>query len=398
MIWSPVLHIYQPPTQFPEITRKIAEESYAPLVAFLDSNPKAKLTLNINASLSEQLAELGYRDVLAGIRRLTERGQVELLGSGAFHPLLTRLPFSEISRQVRLNERMNRELIGPIYKPRGFFPPELAYSRKVGNVLAELGYEWVLAEDCCISNPPVRYDRVYELPSGDISVFFRQSELSLAIAFGRVENAAGFVKLAGKVLGEGDYILTAMDGETFGHHRKDSFKLLADLYAVLESATVSELTLRYPKREKTDPMESTWAVSHEDCERGTVYPRWDNPGSPLHPKQWELFRLALEVVRESVYRLGQPDGLKSFNLSSLQKRWLKARQILDRALHSDQFWWASHNPYWHPAMVERGTKLLLEAVLAVPGVSKDEEERARALYREITTEGVKMYGKEPITG
>jgi len=377
MLWAPVLHLYQPPTQTPSILRKIAEASYIPLVALLYRNPKVKMTLNIPASLTEQLDQLGYGDLLNQIRRLVERNQIELLGSAAYHPILPRLPFSEIARQAQVNEEINRKFFGPVYKPRGFFPPELGYSHEVGDALADLGYEWVLLESCSSPAQPVAYDRVYKLSWRDLFVFFRNQELSLAIAFGQTKKAEEFVGLANQVLGNGDYILTAMDGETFGWHWKESFALLTDLFSSFQTVTVSQLLERYPKREPTDPMESTWAATHEQCQMGEIYPRWDNPGSPLHPKQWELLHLALSVVKRADNK-GQ------------------GRKILDRAVHSDQFWWASHNPYWHPQMVERGTKLLVQAITKTPGVKTYEIKRARDLQKEIVEGGLRLYGKIPI--
>lgn len=397
MVWSPVLHIYQPPTQFPKILRKVAEESYAPLVSLLERNPKAKLTLNINASLAEQLSDCGFDDLLHRLVRLTQRRQIELLGSAAYHPLLTRLPSSEVNRQICLNEEINRQVLGEIYKPQGFFPPELAYSGEVGNVLSELGYEWVLVEGCSSPKQPVRYDRVYEMPDGKLRIFFRHKELSLAIAFGQVGTADEFAALAKKQIEEDEYLIVAMDGETFGHHLKNSFDLLYGLYGQFESLTVSEVLARFPKREKIKPRESTWAATVEECERGEIYPHWDNPDSPLHSKQWELYNLAIEVVEGSKFKV-QSEKLdyKGEKLSDNQKKWVKVRRILDRALHSDQFWWASHAPHWHPAMVERGTKMLREAIEDTPDISEKERKRAKKLYDEITTQGVKVYGRKPI--
>src|SRR3989304_317567 len=39
LVWAPFLHLYQPPTQLPAVLKKIAEESYVPLVSFLERNP-----------------------------------------------------------------------------------------------------------------------------------------------------------------------------------------------------------------------------------------------------------------------------------------------------------------------------------------------------------------------
>jgi len=74
----------------------------------------------------------------------------------------------------------------------------------------------------------------------------------------------------------------------------------------------------------------------------------------------------------------------------------RGRKLLDKALHSDQFWWASHNPHWHLGMVARGLKLLVAAITATPGVQVDECKRARSLQKEILEEGIKLYGETPI--
>lgn len=374
MIWAPFLHIYQPPTQYPRIFKKIAVESYAPLIETFERNPKAKVTLNIPASLTEQLVKYGYFDLVKRLARLAGKGQIELTGSAAFHPLLTRLPEDEVERQVGLNEEMNRQYFG-VFKPRGFFPPEMAYSRTVGEIVLKLGYDWVLVEEVTFpSRGKVRRDATYQLMGSKLKIFFRNRDLSLAIAFGGVKTITEFKEKAKKEKG---YLLTAMDGETFGHHRPNAFTLLNDLYKEFESVTISDLLTLFPKQLETEPLECTWASSAAECRRGIAYPRWDNPKSPLHNKQWELLGLAIEVVK----RAGERG---------------EGRLLLDKAMHSDQFWWASHAPFWHLGMVARGAKMLLKVVNTSSGVSKDERQRAQRLYDEIVAKGIKLYGKKPI--
>jgi len=379
MIWAPFLHIYQPPTQYPRILKKIAVESYAPLVETFERNPKAKATINIPASLTEQLVAYGYFDLIRRLARLVEKGQVELTGTAAYHPLLARLPEDEVERQVRLNEEINRQYFG-VFKPRGFFPPEMAYSRRVGEIISRLGYDWVLIEEVTYPGKgKVRRDAIYRLTGSKLKIFFRSRDLSLAIAFGSVKNILEFKQKTKE--GKG-YLLTAMDGETFGHHRPNAFTLLNDLYKEFGSVTISELLALFPRQLETEPLECSWASSAIECRRGIAYPRWDNPQSPLHSKQWELLNLAIEVVK----RAGPP------------KADDKVRHLLDKALHSDQFWWASHAPFWHPGMVARGAKMLLKVVNTSFGVSRDECQRAQRLYDEIVTKGTKLYGKKPVIG
>jgi len=378
--WAPFLHIHQPPTQYLRILKKVASESYVPLIETFERNPRAKATINISASLTEQLVGNGYFDLVKRLGRLAARGQIELTGSAAYHPLLTRLPRSEIGRQVRLDEEINRRYLG-VFKPRGFFPPEMAFSREVGEIISQLGYDWVLIEEVTFPREgKPRRDVVYQLRGGALNIFFRHRDVSLAIAFGKVRTArevVGMLETDGGCGKGNSYLLTAMDGETFGHHRPSAFALLNDLYKEFESVTISELIGLFPDRKDVEPLECSWASSWEGCRKGIAYLRWDNPESPISLKQWELFGLAVEAVKRA--------GDNS-----------RARIALDKAVHSDQFWWGAHAPFWHLGMVERGARMLLKVVNTAPGVGRDERKRAKKLYDEIVTKGAKLYGKEPI--
>jgi hypothetical protein len=62
-----------------------------------------------------------------------------------------------------------------------------------------------------------------------------------------------------------------------------------------------------------------------------------------------------------------------------------ARQLLDRAVHSDQYWWASAKPWWSIEYIEAGAKELLEVIRATPNVSEDIKNQAEGLYLKILT-------------
>ena len=47
-----LFHIYQPPVQIPIVIKQIVNESYKPIIDALRDNPEAKLTLNINGTLT----------------------------------------------------------------------------------------------------------------------------------------------------------------------------------------------------------------------------------------------------------------------------------------------------------------------------------------------------------
>src|SRR4030042_5498373 len=72
--WAPLLHFYQPSNQVHWVLKKVCNESYRPLVQLFHDLPHAKVTVNINASLTEMLDEHGMSDVINGWGDLAENG------------------------------------------------------------------------------------------------------------------------------------------------------------------------------------------------------------------------------------------------------------------------------------------------------------------------------------
>ena len=166
------------------------------------------------------------------------------------------------------------------------------------------------------------------------------------------------------------YLLTAMDGETFGHHRPGLEQLLFEMYGEqgISTVLISDLPEYFKKTTAVDPEPSTWALMEKDLERKKPFSRWKDEDNEIHKLQWELTRLALEAIKKA---------------DSENPAFLEARLLLDRALHSDQYWWASAKPWWSVEMIERGAKELSGAVLKMPGISVETKEKAKELYKSI---------------
>lgn len=176
------------------------------------------------------------------------------------------------------------------------------------------------------------------------------------------------------------YVVTAMDAETFGHHVSDWERLfLAHVYAqfdcepdsvaldiqqrvnlaaqhrqILEApasqgrelrvVTATELLEMFPAGTPTTPRPSSWSTSGEDLARGVPYPLWNEPSNHVQSLLWRHLRICQELV-DLASRTSVPEGRPSVDI---------ARGLLDRALHSCQFWWASRRPMWDLNMIERG--------------------------------------------
>ncbi|MDP2736076.1 MAG: UvrB/UvrC motif-containing protein, partial [bacterium] len=360
---------YQPPTQKKEWVDRITNEAYRRVLAGLLDNPKGRITFNINGVLFDLWHEFGHADVIEMVGELLGRGQIELTGSAKFHPLLPKIPAGEIERQIELNTQTLRHYLGDVYQPQGFFPPEMAYDTNVSKVVKKMGFTWIIAEE--LSYPgQVSYDRIYQEKDSGIITLFREREFSYKILSGQLGTSKLFLAALGDRVQKPEYLLTAMDGETFGHHRPGMDRALMDLLNLEEVPTVllSDLPEKFPQVETVETQPSTWALMEKDLEKKIPFARWEDPDNEIHRMQWELTDLAIRTVRES-----KDPG--------------KAREMLDRAIHSDQYWWASARPWWSLEMIERGAYELKETVLEVPDAAEAIQAQARDLYFKIITTG-----------
>jgi len=368
MFWANFLHFYQPPTQKKIWVDRITTEAYRPVLKGLLGHPSARVTFNINGVLLDLWEEFGHKDVIEMVGQLLNKKQIELTGSAKFHPLLPKIPVEEIKRQIELNALTINKYFGD-YQPKGFFPPEMAYDAVVAKAAQEMGFSWIIAEELsCPSR--VQYDRIYQEQETGITLFFRERETSYKILSGQLGTGKLFLDELGDRVDKNEYLLTGMDGETFGHHRPGMDRALMELLSLeaVPTVLISELPEKFPQVERVEPRPSTWALMEKDLEKKIPFARWDDPDNEIHKMQWELTELAIKTVRDS-----KDPG--------------KAREMLDRAIHSDQFWWASARPWWSLEMIERGAFELKEAVLTTSDAADEAKKKAQELYYSIITTG-----------
>lgn len=374
MYWANFLHIYQPANQQKAILDSVVVGCYRPLLNGIKSNPQARITLNINASLVELFYKNGYTDLIELLKELGNSGQVEFTGSAKFHAFLPLLPREEIVRQIELNDETNKKYLGDAYKPVGFFSPEMGYSYTVASVVEELGFKWMILDEITGygSTDKIDYTKIYKIKDRKLNVFFRERRISNLIMSAVVRSSESLVRAMKDDLKSNRYLITAMDGETFGHHRIGHEKILFEIFKSeqFKLITISELLKHYPEIVEISLVESTWASSKQDIDLGIQFLSWHDPENIIHKWQWELIKLTLHHVG----KLSDSDGA-----------YIKARTHLDKALASDHLWWASAKPWWSVEMIEDGAFRLLETLRHVHDVNKDELAKASKLYENIVS-------------
>ena len=393
--WAPFLHFYQPPTQSLPILEKVSNESYRPLLKMLKRHPKAKITVNICGVLTQMLSEHNGKDIIADFNKLAKNRQIEFVESAKYHAIIPLIPVNEAKRQIKLNNETNKNFFGDNFNPRGFFFPEMCYSASAGQIIKDLGYEWVLLSGVsCTDDWPL--DAIYETKaeSSNIITFFRDDIVSNKISFRSVDYLGFIAALEYLAKGKKDiYVITAMDAETFGHHIKNWEKLfLAKLFKIIASkkgiikkqviphikvVTISELFDKFPIQESKPPLNSSWSTTKEDIAIKDSYPLWKSPTNKIHSLQWKHLHICFKFVHAASLLHDSEEGRHLYEIS---------RENLDKALHSCQFWWANKGRTWSINLINKGLILQEEALFNAYKsllLSKQQEKSKRKFYLQM---------------
>jgi predicted glycosyl hydrolase (DUF1957 family) len=356
MIWANFFHIYQPPHWPKTIIAKVARQSYRPLLKILGRHPGLKITLNISGSLTEQLAKNGSLDIIKNIKALAHKRQIELVGTALYHPILPLLPEREIIRQIEQNTLLNKKFFGHHYQPRGFFPPEMCYSKKVGKIVEKMKFQWLILDEISGNGKlgEIKYDRAYLTSKTGLQIVFRNRTISDYLSFHsdshRPNDFWPVVRRDGR---SNKILITAMDGENLGHHRPGLNRLWEKLvtHTIVQTMTISGLLAHYQKEKIIQPRAASWSSREIELHKNNPYGLWHDPANPIHYWQWQL----IDKV------------IKHLNASQKGKQYHRARRLLDQQLASDQFWWASAKPWWSLDIIEKKTNELVRTACLVDG-------------------------------
>lgn len=358
-----LLHFYQPSNQFGDVIKKVTHECYIPLIKSIKSDKRIKITANFPLSLLAQLDCYGFDWLIRDIKDLVDAGRIELVGSAAYHPLLTKIPQDFIDKQVILNESSlayyfgaNKDFEGEdcfmIKGLRGFFPPEMAVNREVLEVLGGLGYEWVSVDEFCLpkdSRGILKGGFVYSLGSQTPKLIVRSRRLTNLFSFKRDLDRSAIVA---EILKDSADKMIALDAETFGHHYKDGVYLfesvISDIFEKgVEISTISEAVQESEAVHVEHIEESTWSSTE-----GEVYPLWENGGSKTNTALWSLQReVHAEFVSKYPLESQKPSSSQNGGVPVWKYRYdtrissldLRTRIELDmlKLQQSDQFWWST---------------------------------------------------------
>ncbi|HZR10791.1 MAG TPA: DUF3536 domain-containing protein, partial [Myxococcales bacterium] len=358
-------HFYQPPRENPWIeevevqdsaapfhdwNERIAAECYGPNGAARLKGSDGRICDIVNnyvhlsfnfgptllAWLERQAPEV-YRSVLeADARSVRERGHGNAIAQGYNHAILPLCNDRDLRTQIRWGLADFRHRFGR--DSEGMWLPETAADLRTLSVLHEEGVRFtVLSPYQCrrVREPRgewqdasgARFDptRPYlvRLPSGTLfPVFFYDGPIARAVAFGEgLGNAddllrrleAGFSDAR-----EHDEVLTvAVDGETFGHHRKGGDEVVAAAIRKLSQrngvqlVNLAQALEMFPPRNEAEIFDgSSWSCAH-GVERWRSDCGCSTSGMPGWRQHWRApLRAALDGLRDRLTELYAQEAAK----------------------------------------------------------------------------------------
>ena len=268
MYWANFFHIYHPSSQQPDILEAVVAQSYRPILQAIKNQKNVFLSMNVNGALLELFDKHGYQDLIQTLKDLMNEGRIEITGCAKYHAFLPLIEKDEIIRQIKLNDETNKFFLGSSYKPKGFFPPEMGYKEELAQIISDLGFQWIILDEIALGGQTgkVDYKKIYKIKKNGLLVFFRERRISNLIMSALVRTPKALEQAMKKDFSSGRYLLTAMDGETFGHHRPGLQNMLPELFAAskFQFIKISDIPKYFNELVEVDPVKSTWASSPDD--------------------------------------------------------------------------------------------------------------------------------------
>jgi len=374
MLWINFLHLYQPANTDAVNIKEATEESYLRIIRALEEHPNLKFTLNISGCLVLRWKHLKMIDLLNRIKRLVEKGQIELVSSAAYHPLLPLISKEETIKQIEENDEILRKFFGDNLKLKGFFMPEMAYGAGAAKIIKKFGYEWIILDEISYNGKlkEAKTDEIYKDKNSGLKVILRSRQLSNSYVPETLNKTLEHTNTNNKIF------VTATDGELYGLRHDDPTaefeKLLKNKN--LETKTISEFMARKKIIEKIKLVPCNWESTEVELLKKQPYVSWLDKKNKIQSKLWKLSNLAEKTI----------------NKHKDDDNYYWARWHFVRGLASCSFWWASAKDFshifgplsWNPDEIERGVNELIRSIRALEDTTTRQTKiKAEKLYIKI---------------
>ncbi|MBW1879651.1 MAG: DUF1926 domain-containing protein [Deltaproteobacteria bacterium] len=335
------------------------ENCFQPIIGALHHTPDARTGLLLAGELVQELQDY-HPEAIEWIRGLVERGQVEVLATALYEPILAAIPERDAVGQINVHAGLIRTVFG--VRPTGCWLPYGMWEPTFPRILAAAGMKWAVIPD--------RHLETVGEPEGQVNGIYRTEREGHAVALlpldTRVQEVAAEVPVK-QVLEHlrdrarrGDRLVgLGLHGSRFGLHPGSCPKKDQSWFATLLAAIGKA-------HRSVEPLLPSHAVAL-GVDRGRIYlPTLASAGIPV---PWERFlvryeganRLHKKMLRvsrliEKLDRYLRDDGAPLRPDPTLVEQ---ARRYLYRAQSSPAYWHQTHGGLYDPVVRELAWKDVL---------------------------------------
>ncbi len=138
------IHNHQPVDNFRSIVDEAVAKAYRPFIERAAGVENFRFALHFSGWLFQEIKER-YKELFTLIRKLVERGQVELFTGGFYEPILSSIPSDWRKYQIEKLNTFLKENFG--VEPQGLWLTERVWEDSIIKDLRECGIEYVVVDD-----------------------------------------------------------------------------------------------------------------------------------------------------------------------------------------------------------------------------------------------------------
>ncbi len=214
---SLAVHNHQPVGNFDWGFENATRLAYEPMVSALERHPGVRLALHYSGPLRDWLFE-HQPSLMARIRALVERGQVEMLTGGYYEPILISLPDADKNGQIKKMTAAIRHDFD--YEATGAWLAERVWEPHLPKSLAEAGAQYTIVDDTHFKYVGLLDDDLFgyyitEEQGYTLKLFGTSQHLRYTIPWATVEKVVEWLRSKADANGNRVAVM-GDDGEKFG--------------------------------------------------------------------------------------------------------------------------------------------------------------------------------------
>ena len=383
-------HCYQPVFNFDDQIEQAYENAYLPLVKTLKQFPGVKASFHFSGNMLEWFRDK-HPEYIEKIRILVNRGQIELIGGGCFEPVMALIPERDRKEQLKMNERLIRDIFG--IRPKGAWIAERVWQPSLVDTLSAVGVEYTIVDDYHILKAGASEEKVFKpcrtrSKAGSVILFPSLRVLRYLIPFRLPQDTLDYFKeVTARRKGSKTCFFFADDGEKFGlwphtyqwvHKKgwlKEFFHLLEENAAWLKTVTYSEIMDTVGAEEIEEVPEASYAEMME----------WSGGNFKNFLKKYpEADRMHKRMISVSEAIEGMKNGNTRYGDNTQIN---EAKKELFKAQSNCAYWHGTFGGLYLPHLRSGVYRHLIQAENIIGTVQAPERDGVRAIERDLGQKG-----------